>query len=182
MAQTCAEYENEMRHSLEICINENTGTLARNSSSFLDRDMQPVGGGKVYPRLLSSIENGKTVAKADITVLTAPSQFSPNVFDPPAGISPRADCMNPVPPRVIKMSIPEYPPNALQERSQGIVALDAWIGLDGIPKMAKVISRASSDLERSSLNAIKEWRFEPATCNGKPVEVDTVLEVIYHRR
>jgi hypothetical protein len=30
--------------------------------------------------------------------------------------------------------------------------------------------------------AIKEWRYEPAACNGKPVELETVIRVDYSLR
>ena len=181
-AQTCVEYENEVKRSLEICVNEKTGTLSRPSSSFLDTGIQPVGGGKVYPRSLSFVEEGKTVATAIITDFTTSAQFPPNSFTPPPGVSPQAGCMNPVPPRLIKQVVPQYPENARQSRVQGTVAVDAWIPLDGIPRIGEVVGRINPDLERSAIAALRDWRYEPATCNGRPVEVETVFRVIYSLR
>jgi TonB family protein len=181
--QTCIEYEDEVERSSEVCVNESTNTLVRGSSSFnssyVGKDLQPVGGGKVYPRFLSFVENGTTVAKANISEFTTSDQFPPNSFTPPAGVSPQAGCMNPTPFRLLKKVTPQYPKSARESRTQGLVAIDAWIGLDGIPRIGKVVEQVSPDLEQSSISAVKEWRYEPATCNGKPVEVQTVLRFSY---
>jgi hypothetical protein len=53
------------------------------------------------------------------------------------------------------------------------------MGIDGIPRIGEVVGRVNPDLERSGISALKEWRYEPATCDGKPVEVETVLRVNY---
>jgi hypothetical protein len=177
--QTCIEYEDELKRSLETCVDESTNTVSRTSLSFADRDVQPVGGGKLYPRFLSFVEFGKTLATASVTEFTTPAQFSPNSFTPLAGVSPKAGCMNPTPPRLVQRLVPQYPDSAKRDYVQGTVAVDAWIGVDGIPKIGEVVGHARPDLEGSSITALKGWRYEPATCNGKPVEVETVLTVNY---
>lgn len=57
--------------------------------------------------------------------------------------------------------------------------MDAWIGTDGIPRIGEVIRHSSPDLENSSRTAFKEWRYQPAICDGKPVEVETIMMVNY---
>jgi TonB family protein len=177
--ETCVEYERQSGHSWEICVNDSTNTLVRGPRSFVDKDIQSMAGGKVYPRSLSCSEEGKTLAKAEITEFTAPGQFSSDSFAPPSGISPQPGCMNPTPAVLVKKRAPEYPQSARQQRIQGLVALDARIGVDGVPKIGKVVASASPELDQSSINALQEWRYEPATCNGKPVEVEAVLLVKY---
>ena len=178
-AQTCAEFADTMKRAWDVCLNDDTGTLARSPISFVDRDVQAVGGGKVYPRFLSFAESGKTLAQAAITEITSPAQFPPNSFSPPSGVSPAAGCMNPTLPRLIKKVQPQYPLSAKRDHVQGLVAFDARIGIDGTPKIGKLVARVSPDLERSAEEAIKQWRYEPALCEGKPVDVETVLRVIY---
>jgi outer membrane biosynthesis protein TonB len=176
--ETCIEYERRSERSWEICVNDGTNTLVRSPRSFADNDLQPIGG-KVYPRSLSYSEDGKTLAKAEVTEFTTPGQFSPDSFAPPSGIQPQAGCMNPAPAVLVKKRAPEYPPNARQQRVQGLVAVDARIGVDGVPKIGKVVAHASPELEQSSINTLQDWRYEPAECDGKPVEVETVLEFKY---
>ncbi len=176
-ARTCLEYENDLKRSLEICVDENSGVLYRDPASYQEKDVQPVGNEKAYPRSLSFIEDGKAVANVSITELVSPAHFPANTFDTPAGISARPGCMNPVSPRLVKKVSPEYPQSALHRRIQGLFAVDAIIGLDGVPRVGKVASHADSDLERASLDAIKGWRFAPAMCEGKQAEIETVLQV-----
>src|SRR4029077_14798059 len=92
---TCMEIEDELKSSSSICMKDSTGTLFRNSS-YEDRDFQPVGG-KVFPRSLSFLENGKTLVRINVNELIAPGQFPANAFAPLAGVSPETGCMNPVP-------------------------------------------------------------------------------------
>jgi len=176
--QTCVEYENEVKRSSDICVSESTNTLIR-SAPYSEKDIQPAGIGKVYPRLLSFTEEGQTVARVNISDFTSPAQFPPNSFDPPAGVSPQAGCMNPTAPRLTKKIFPQYPDSARRDHIEGTVAVDARIGTDGVPRIGNVVGHSSADLERSSISALKEWRYEPAACNGKPVEVETILQVNY---
>jgi TonB family protein len=176
--QICVEYENELKRSSDICVSESTNTLVR-SAPYSEKDIRPAGIGKVYPRLLSFTEEGKTVATVNISDFTSPAQFPPNSFDPPAGVSPQAGCMNPTAPRLSKKIYPQYPDSARRDRIAGTVAVDARIGTDGVPRIGDVVRYSRADLERSSISALKEWRYEPAACNGKPVEVETVLQVNY---
>lgn len=81
--------------------------------------------------------------------------------------------------RLVKKVIPEYPRAAVQQHVQGTIAVDVSIGADGVPRIIKVVATRSPDLEKSSVNAITDWRYEPATCNGSPVPVETVLRVDY---
>jgi TonB family protein len=175
---TCFEIEDEQKHSSEICVHDRSGTLARDPSFYADSNLQPVGG-KVFPRLLTMHRADEVMAKVDVSELSTPAQFPPNTFTPPSGIPPQAGCMNPSPPRLIKMQRPEYPPFARQQRYQGTVAFDALIGTDGVPRIRNVVQSAGPDLEASSLRALSQWRFDPALCSGQPVDVETVLEFNY---
>jgi TonB family protein len=181
-AQTCVVYEDRAKRHQEICVDDQTNMIVRDAQSFLDRDIQPVGGGKVYPRVLSLIEKGTTTAKVNVTEITSPATFPPSSFAPPSGSSAQVGCMNPSSPHLVKRTVPTYPQGALQQHLQGRVAVDASIGTDGVPKIGKVVGRAAGELEQSALSAIKEWRYEPAICNGKPVELETVIRVDYSLR
>ena len=174
---TCVEIENELKRESEMCVSDSTGTLVR-SSSYEDRDFQPVGG-KVFPRLLSFVENGRPVAKLNISELLTPAQFGPNAFTPPPGALQQPGCMNPVPPRPVKQENPKYTFGARERHLQGTVEVDVQIGLDGAPKIRKVVADPNPDLTKPSLDAIAGWRYEPAICNGKPVPIETVLQVKY---
>jgi len=174
---SCVEIENERKTSREICVNDVTGTIVRNPS-YVDKDFQPAGT-KIFPRHLRFVVGGRTVAKVDVSELVTPAQISPEAFDPPQGAVPQNGCMNPMPFRIDNRIPPEYPPRARASHVQGTVAVDVWIEADGTPQIGEVVARADSDLEKSTIEAIQRWHYEPAKCNGVPVNVETVVQINY---
>jgi TonB family protein len=71
--------------------------------------------------------------------------------------------------RLVSRREPEYPKIARTTGASGTVALEATIGVDGKVKNAKVIS-GNPMLKQAAIDAVLEWRYEPAMLNGKPVE------------
>ena len=74
--------------------------------------------------------------------------------------------------------MPEYPPSAKKARIQGTVVLSAVVGDDGNIKNLRVIS-GPSELQQSSLDAVRQWTYKPYLLNGDPVEVKTTVNVVY---
>lgn len=71
---------------------------------------------------------------------------------------------------------PEYPATALRRGEGGEVLLRVNVGSDGVPSEVDFARRsASRDLDRAAQEAVRKWRFTPATRNGKPVPA--VVEV-----
>ncbi len=165
----------------EICLNEASGTLIR-QDPYEDGNFQAAGG-KLFPRFLSYKLDNKVVARVNITDLVTSATFAPGSFDPPSsGASPQPGCMNPLPARIVKKIPPHYPEAARQNRVQGMVGVDVSIGTDGVPTINKVVHSPDSNLEAATLTAIRDWRYDPAMCGGKPVKVETVLTVDYSLR
>ncbi len=66
---------------------------------------------------------------------------------------------------------PEYPPSSQRNREEGVVVLQLLIGADGRVKDAKIDKGSGFPaLDEAALNGIKNWRFSPATVDGKPIE------------
>jgi len=58
------------------------------------------------------------------------------------------------------------------------VELHAIIAMDGSVESLEVVSGDPFFLQ-SALAAVRQWRYRPTTLNGRPVEVDTHITVIY---
>lgn len=74
------------------------------------------------------------------------------------------------PPKVVNKVQPEYPESARDAR--GDVVLEIVIDEQGRvrnPTVAK--SSGNADLDRSALDTVAQWTFQPATLEGKPVAV-----------
>ena len=80
--------------------------------------------------------------------------------------------------RIKKRVTPQYPEIARRERVQGTVVLHALIGTDGEIKNLHVMKGYCS-LAESAVQAVRQWRYTPTLLDGRPVEVDTTIEVIF---
>ncbi len=79
---------------------------------------------------------------------------------------------------VISKVAPKYPPDAKVARIQGTVVLDAVIDRSGRVDGLKVVS-GPGELQQSALDAVRQWRYKPFLLNGKPIEVETTINVVY---
>ncbi|MHB1960022.1 MAG: TonB family protein [Acidobacteriaceae bacterium] len=80
--------------------------------------------------------------------------------------------------RIEKRVMPKYPEAAKKARIQGKVVLNAIIGKDGTIESLKVVS-GPKELQRSSLDAVRQWTYKPFLLKGNPVEVETTISVVY---
>ena len=69
---------------------------------------------------------------------------------------------------------PIYPPDARAAHIKGTVQLHVVIGIDGAPISVEV-ENGDPILANSAVEAVRQWRYEPTTLNGAPVEVDTSI-------
>ncbi len=172
----CVEILTAEKHTREVCIAETIGTLIR--QNFRDKDLMPIGS-KVFPRSLSLTEDGKSVASVQVTELKTDVQFPASVFDPPPGAISRPGCMNPNPSQVSHRVEPHYPEEDKYAHRQGTVAIYGIIDKSGVPQGLRVVSSAGPSLDKASLDAIRQWRYQSATCDGNSVDTETVIEVHY---
>lgn len=65
---------------------------------------------------------------------------------------------------------PRYPPAALRSGIEGNVLIRAEIDADGTPTEVGLARRSGNrELDRAALSAVRNWRFQPALRDGKPV-------------
>jgi periplasmic protein TonB len=73
---------------------------------------------------------------------------------------------------------PVYPALARQIARSGRVELRAIIATDGTIQSVEVVG-GDPLFYQSALEAVRQWRYSPTVLNGKAVEVDTHIDVIY---
>lgn len=79
---------------------------------------------------------------------------------------------------IISKVNPVYPDIARTSRVQGQVVLRALIGREGSVENLQVIS-GHPLLTQAALDAVKQWKYRPYMLQGKPVEVETQVTVIF---
>jgi TonB family protein len=80
-------------------------------------------------------------------------------------------------PRATFTPNPGYAEEARQNRIEGTVVLWLIVGPDGTPHDIKVSRALGHGLDEKAIDAVKHWRFDPATVDGKPVPVQINVEV-----
>jgi protein TonB len=80
------------------------------------------------------------------------------------------------PPTKLKDVRPLYPPEAQQDRVQGVVIVEATIDSYGRVRNAKVL-RSIPMLDQAALDAVSQWEFATTMLNGVPVPVMMTVTV-----
>lgn len=73
---------------------------------------------------------------------------------------------------------PIFPTLARQTGREGRVELHALIGIDGTVRSLQFLD-GDPMFYQSALDAVRQWRYKPTLLNGRAVEVDTHITVIY---
>ncbi len=74
---------------------------------------------------------------------------------------------------------PDYPREALPQKLHGPVVLQAIIGRDGRVEDLKII-RGYFVLGKAAIDAVKQWRFQPYTVNGRAAQTQTVITIDFN--
>jgi TonB family protein len=72
---------------------------------------------------------------------------------------------------------PAYPLQLMRENVHGTVILYAVIRADGSVGNVKVLRSVDDRLDRFATEAISQWKFDPATKNGTPVDVEATFQI-----
>jgi protein TonB len=80
-------------------------------------------------------------------------------------------------PKLIHKVEPQYTKEALDAKLQGTVALDAVIGVDGIPADIKVVRGLGMGLDEKAIEALGQWRFSPGARHDEPIPVKVRVEI-----
>ena len=80
-------------------------------------------------------------------------------------------------PRVTYQPDPEYSEEARKAKYQGTCVLWLVVGPDGRPRDIRVARSLGLGLDEKAIEAVKNWKFEPAMKDGKPVAVQINVEV-----
>jgi TonB family protein len=83
-------------------------------------------------------------------------------------------------PKAIYAPDPEYSEEARKVKHMGTVVLWLVVGPDGKPRDIKVLRTLGLGLDEKAIEAVKNWRFEPAMKDNKPVAVQINVEVNFH--
>jgi len=88
---------------------------------------------------------------------------------------------NVIPPKVISEAKPRYTAEAMRQRQQGSVVIEALLGADGRLQAARV-TRSLPLLDREALECVRHWTFTPMLVDGEPTPAVITLDLAFRLR
>ena len=134
-------------------------------------------GNKVFPKTLRCYEGNELVVEATLLELVKEEAQDPAGFAPPSGADKWPYCTNPEPPQLVeKKKLDEgLLAYAKARRQFGTVYCLAEVGADGYVHDFTWLQGRFGALAGAVKEAVKGWRYTPATCNGMPVPITIYL-------
>jgi len=83
-------------------------------------------------------------------------------------------------PQIINRVEPSYPEAARKARMEGVVILEAIITASGSVEEVKVLKSVNPLLDSAAQRAVQQWRYRPATLNGRAVRVYLTVTVTFN--
>ncbi|HZQ51546.1 MAG TPA: energy transducer TonB [Bryobacteraceae bacterium] len=93
------------------------------------------------------------------------------VYDPGGDVKP---------PKLVHYVEPQFSSSAKEAFIEGTVKISTVVTTDGIATQFHIVSGLNSEEDRTALDALKQWKFQPGTKAGKPVKVKVTVEVDFH--
>jgi periplasmic protein TonB len=82
-------------------------------------------------------------------------------------------------PRPLSTPDPQYTDQARKAKVEGTCVLGMIVGPDGKPHDIRVQRGIGMGLDQKAIEAVQQWRFDPATKDGHPVAVQISVEVSF---
>lgn len=84
------------------------------------------------------------------------------------------------PPKLVHYVEPAFSSSSKEAFVEGTVKISTVVTADGKPTDARVLKGLNSEEDRTAIEAVMQWRFEPGSKSGKPVKVHVNVEVEFH--
>ncbi len=109
-----------------------------------------------------------------------PDHLPPALSNQPGGEIPMAGKLGISTPTCDYCPYPAYTNEARKNKIQGVVVLLVTVTLEGRVGNIRLVKSPDQSLSEKAIEAVKEWRFKPATKDGVPLTVMVPIEVGFH--
>ena len=162
----------------ELCFDQVTGVLVKDKSGDKTTEFSKFAEfkGKQFPRLVTTFVGKKIYDVIEVDELTGIFPDS-SLFSVETQSKTMPGCEHPVAPIAIKVADPEYP-EKLRKPNPQFVRLSATVTETGGVEEISVV-RSAGALDAYAINAVRAWKFAPATCGGVAVPFQTFAEISF---
>jgi TonB family protein len=169
--------------------NSGAGAVPENSIQVVEPEPKKPSLGKVrlakpkIGRSANVLANGATEPTFELsgdavssTEVSLGGNFADTTNQPAAPAAPVALGGEVTPARMISSVPPIYPAMAKSQHVAGDVRVDALVDANGRVVTMKVVAGPSL-LHQAAMDALRQWKYQPATLNGKPVSMHLTVTI-----
>lgn len=111
-------------------------------------------------------------------ILEVPTRPAAAAPPPPPAATAANDRATPEP---LSSPAPRYPQEALRMGAGGTVRIRVTVAADGsVDRLEMTDGSGNRYLDRAALDAVRRWRFQPATRNGQPVVAEVTVPIVFN--
>jgi len=129
-------------------------------------------GQQTYPREMACRIEGHKKIEAKVVDLSAQAPMDPGLFTPPADAVEVDICAG-----KFKMADPKSTLLNVNSLTEGSVTVEFIIDVKGNTQNVRVVHTAGKNLDDRAVKGVRSWRFSPAMCDGRAIQVKSFVEV-----
>ncbi|MGA2856326.1 MAG: TonB family protein [Candidatus Sulfotelmatobacter sp.] len=136
-----------------------------------------------FPREVVCFEDRHKTIEAKVVDLLAEPSPDPALFTAPSGAIELGLCsVDMKPPVAVSTPEPAPPSGSRDEVNRVAVTLSLVVDTKGKPQNVRVLRPGRKNFDDAALDAVRRWRFKPATCDGTPMstEVNVVVDFAFY--
>jgi len=84
------------------------------------------------------------------------------------------------PPKLVHYVEPAFSPSSKEAYVEGTVKISTVVTREGVATNLRVTSGLNAEEDQTAIDAVKQWKFQPGTKAGQPVNVHVNVEVTFH--
>jgi TonB family protein len=131
-----------------------------------------------FPREIACFKDKHRMVEAKIEEISAEPSPDAALFQPPAGAIELGNC--PTRPTAPKATRQESPSISWGDSKSVMLAL--VVGTKGKPQNVTVLESGGKHVDDAARDAVSQWRFIPATCNGEPIPAEINIRFDFGRQ
>jgi len=158
--------------AVEVLPLEVLGRIVDNTCEYTDYQKF---GEKVFPRVTRCFEGPRLTFEEILVELSVEPPLDPALFEPLVGGTESVLCQGvPKSPTPVYTPMPAPPRNVYLEYP---VILQVIIETDGKAHDLRVVQSVDEAFDNAAMEAVRRWRFRPATCDSEPIATQIRVKI-----
>jgi len=132
---------------------------------------------KLIPYQVHAFRDRTLSVIAEVKEITPITEDDPGLFAPPTNAEFWPSCDEMQSAELVKHVPPIYPTSARSNHQEGTVMFYGVIEADGTISHVTLIRSATPSLQSAAADAVRQWRYKPASCGSTPIRIQTSIKV-----